>query len=807
MRKSKIFSIILTFLIIGIALGFTNTNSGNFNDKADKDPKSTFLSRSQTNSELNSNKNNLVFDKLSILQNLNDNNGIPATTFGSPYYTDNFDGANDTVSLKSRGYKVYFRGTGIQDPATPTWFQGNPAVFNSFNGPANGYVSSYYRTVTGINNIDNWLVLPKKNIASTDSIFFYQRSFFNSTYADSIRVMYSAAGDSTPESISWVELGRFRANFTTNNWVKVGFKAASAGANARYAIRYSVVNGGPSGVNSDVIGIDALSLELTQLTADVGVQSLNSPSGTIGIPSAAIIPNATIKNFGTATQTFNVTMTITPAGYSSTKTVTSLSGNATINVNFDSYTPAIGSYTVKVYTQLASDDNKNNDTTSNSISVIQPNYGGGGVGTGGYFFANSTANAVGSPSKPEYCRVDTTGSTSLVLNNIEKVTLTRGNLDDGHWALFNVGGLRKIKFMGVKYDSVFIGTNGIICFTNFIPDSGNFSPPANGLPGNGSGGVSRPGVYPLWNDMNWRNLAQPLNRLSYKIDNSKNLLIINYDRAPIYNGSAADFVTFQVVIGLQADTLNSPNSNIVFNYSNSSTNVSLPALTGIQNSDGTNYLQYYFKNLSSTVVTPGTIFDTVSSGVSVAFSPNQNNLNGSCRTLTLTALIQGFWNGTTNVRDTIKIQLRNSLSPYNIIETARGFSDNSGNVFLNFASAVNGTSYYLTVKHRNSLETWSKTGGAVFTGSAMSYNFTTSLIQSYGTNAMVLNGGKYCIWGGDVNQDDITDAGDINDVDNGVINGDTGYVLTDVNGDDFVDAADLSLVENNVVISPILQRP
>ncbi|MCY7360870.1 MAG: hypothetical protein LH629_02205, partial [Ignavibacteria bacterium] len=113
----------------------------------------------------------------------------------------------------------------------------------------------------------------------------------------------------------------------------------------------------------------------------------------------------------------------------------------------------------------------------------------------------------------------------------------------------------------------------------------------------------------------------------------------------------------------------------------------------------------------------------------------------------------------------------------------------------------------LTVKHRNSLETWSNTGGAVFTGSAMNYNFTTSLIQAYGTNAMVLNGGKYCIWGGDVNQDDITDAGDINDVDNGVINGDTGYVLTDVNGDDFVDAADLSLVENNVVISPILQRP
>ena len=41
------------------------------------------------------------------------------------------------------------------------------------------------------------------------------------------------------------------------------------------------------------------------------------------IGAGTVAPKATVKNFGTATQTFNVNMTIT-GGYSSTKTVTGL---------------------------------------------------------------------------------------------------------------------------------------------------------------------------------------------------------------------------------------------------------------------------------------------------------------------------------------------------------------------------------------------------------------------------------------------------------------------------------------------------
>lgn len=173
-------------------------------------------------------------------------------------YTDDFDGANDTTSLKARGYKVWYRGTGPQG-STATWYQGQTAVFNAYNGPASGYVCANYSVVTGTNNIDSWLVLPRLagGLVAGDSLYFYQRSATGSTYPDSIRVMYSVS-DSVPEG-TWVELGRFKTN-TAGVWERKGFRAPSASANGRFAVRYCVVNGGPSGSNSDYIGIDAMTI-------------------------------------------------------------------------------------------------------------------------------------------------------------------------------------------------------------------------------------------------------------------------------------------------------------------------------------------------------------------------------------------------------------------------------------------------------------------------------------------------------------------------------------------------------------------
>ncbi len=225
---SRIFTfLVFGVLTLGVMLGFTNSNDNPTGSKSNTTSTETPI--------------------------------VTPPSISAAYYTDNFDGANDTTSLKARGYKVWYRGGGAQG-LSATWFQGNDAVFAAYNGPTTGYVACNFNVVTGTNNIDSWLVLPRMNVGAGDTLSFWSRSTDPGTtiYPDSFRVMYSAVGDSTPEAASWVNLGRYKAN--NGPWEKKSYLAPSAGANGRFAIRYNVVNGGPSGANSDFAGIDALNV-------------------------------------------------------------------------------------------------------------------------------------------------------------------------------------------------------------------------------------------------------------------------------------------------------------------------------------------------------------------------------------------------------------------------------------------------------------------------------------------------------------------------------------------------------------------
>jgi len=217
-------------MALGIFLGFTNNN----------DPHG-----SKTPDLLNT-KGNIV-----------DNIGNPNTPASAITFVDSLNGANDTTALKARGYKVYYRGVGAQG-LTATWFQGGTS-WPAFNGPSTGYVMANFNVVTGTNNIDSWLVSPKMNISAGDSLMFWERSVTANPFPDSMRVMYSAAGDSTPEAGSWVELGRF-LNTVSGSWAQRKYRMATAGTNGRFALRYNVVNGGPLGDNSNLIGVDMITV-------------------------------------------------------------------------------------------------------------------------------------------------------------------------------------------------------------------------------------------------------------------------------------------------------------------------------------------------------------------------------------------------------------------------------------------------------------------------------------------------------------------------------------------------------------------
>jgi endonuclease G len=62
---------------------------------------------------------------------------------------------------------------------------------------------------------------------------------------------------------------------------------------------------------------------------------------------------------------------------------------------------------------------------------------------------------------------------------------------------------------------------------------------------------------------------------------------------------------------------------------------------------------------------------------------------------------------------------------------------------------------------------------------------------------LILKGGKYCIYSGDINQDGIVDILDLIAIGNDKTNAATGYKITDLNGDGKVDQQDIVIADNN----------
>jgi len=165
----------------------------------------------------------------------------------------------------------------------------------------------------------------------------------------------------------------------------------------------------------------------------------------------------------------------------------------------------------------------------------------------------------------------------------------------------------------------------------------------------------------------------------------------------------------------------------------------------------------------------------------------------------LTALIYGLYNDGMNkmIKDTVCVFLRNISSPYTIVDSAVSVLDSTGKGTFYVPDAANGSSYYIVVKHRNSIETWSASGQSFVSGT-MIYDFTTAANKAYGNN-LILKGSRYCIYSGDVNLDGNIDLSDVVTIYNDVANFVTGYTTTDVNGDNQVDLSDVIIAYNNSV--------
>ena len=157
------------------------------------------------------------------------------------------------------------------------WSQGfwdGEDVFQAQAGPDDSYISANFNNTSGTGTIDNWLVSPPITFNSNTSFSFWTRVPTGSIYPDRVEIRLCAAEPCTALSPTATAQATFPTVLTSINpnleqggypdtWTQFTVTNASGiptSGTGRIAFRYWVTDGGPTGDNSNYIGIDTLSI-------------------------------------------------------------------------------------------------------------------------------------------------------------------------------------------------------------------------------------------------------------------------------------------------------------------------------------------------------------------------------------------------------------------------------------------------------------------------------------------------------------------------------------------------------------------
>jgi hypothetical protein len=131
--------------------------------------------------------------------------------------------------------------------------------------------------------------------------------------------------------------------------------------------------------------------------------------------------------------------------------------------------------------------------------------------------------------------------------------------------------------------------------------------------------------------------------------------------------------------------------------------------------------------------------------------------------------------------DEITVELHDGAAYGTILHTATVLLSTTGAAsVIDIPAALNGN-YWITVKHRNSVQTVSATAVS-FASDVVNQSFG-SPADVYGGNLQLMSDSGYAIFGGDVTQDGVVDTDDMTEVDNDSADYVAGYVPSDVTGD------------------------
>jgi len=163
-----------------------------------------------------------------------------------------------------------------------------------------------------------------------------------------------------------------------------------------------------------------------------------------------------------------------------------------------------------------------------------------------------------------------------------------------------------------------------------------------------------------------------------------------------------------------------------------------------------------------------------------------------------------------NATDTILVSLWDSANLSIPYASYSGIVNKYGFVFIQVPGSILNRSFYISLNHRNSFEVWSSM--PVRCNDSTIFDFTISDSVAYGNGfhspMKLLPDGRFGMYSGDVNQDDIIDAQDLDIVwqaTNSVPS--NFYYLTDLNADEIPDAQDIDILWLNSLGVLSVSRP
>jgi len=199
---------------------------------------------------------------------------------GQVLLEENFDNLGDPMTLPA-----WWSQTNQSSPiGVLGWFRGgggDPPPFGGYNGGQNGFIAANFNSTAGTGVISNWLISPVVTLENGDVISFYTRTATASTWADNLELRISTEGDASTNPVGATGLGSYTNLALTVNpvfpsaagypqvWTEMTYTVSGLAGptESRIAWRYTVpTSAGPTGNNSNYIGIDAVTVTRTLST-------------------------------------------------------------------------------------------------------------------------------------------------------------------------------------------------------------------------------------------------------------------------------------------------------------------------------------------------------------------------------------------------------------------------------------------------------------------------------------------------------------------------------------------------------------